>query len=229
MVYNMMMGDIQGYEDMEQAKKDETNYGFSWRNDMLENLEQDLLKQSNNHVDIASSAIPNEASNTEKQGHESNDSKETRESESFHSKVKSVTENEDLVNREIRYMEEENHKAIKADLSQDYDVLADSLSQIFGIKNVKISKKGQEISKEPAKQLSAVMDYSFNEDIYDDLEVFLYPDEEDAGGQTVFYLDGENDDIETALYLLGDDLEIESEPQAEHESIEKMRKDELLS
>ena len=227
MVYNMMMGDIQGYEDMEQAKKDETNYGFSWRKDMLENLEQDLLKQSNNHVDIASSAIPNEASNTGNQGHESNDSEETRESESFHSKVKSVTENEDLVNREIRYMEEENHKAIKADLSQDYDVLADSLSQIFGVKNVKISKKGQEISKEPAKQLSAVMDYSINEDMYDDLEVFLFPDEEDAGGQTVFYLDGENDDIETALYLLGDDLEIESEPQAEHESIEKTRKDEL--
>ena len=227
MVYNMMMGDIQGYEDMEQAKKDETNYGFSWRNDMLENLEQDLLKQSNNHVDIASSAIPNEASNTGNQGHESNECKETRESESFHSKVKSVTENEDLVNREIRYMEEENHKAIKADLSQDYDVLADSLSKIFGVKNVKISNKGQEISKEPAKQLSAVMDYSLNEDMYDDLEVFLYPDEEDAGGQTVFYLDGENDDIETALYLLGDDLEIESEPQAEHESNEKTRKDEL--
>merc|ERR1712025_1210077 len=129
---------------------------------------------------------------------------------------------------EITWVEEENHKAIKADLFQNYDVLADSLSQIFGVNNVKISKKGQEISsKEPAKQLSDVMDYSLNEDMYHDLEVFLYPDEEDAGGQSVIYLDGENDDIETALYLLGDDLEIESEPQAEHESNEKRRKDEL--
>ena len=103
---------------------------------------------------------------------------------------------------------------MEANLSEHYDVLAKSLSQIFGVKNAKFRNKGQEISEEPAKQLSDGMDYSLHEDMYDNLEVFLYTDEEDAGGQTVSYLDGESDDIETALHLIGDDLEIESEAEA---------------
>jgi len=228
MIYNMMKGDVKGYEDMEQAKKDEINYGFSWRKDMLEKLEQDLLKQSENYVDIASSTSLNtEYSDTKKQGHENKDNSVTEDSEILDTNVERVIDNEDLVDWEPTDMAEEKHKATEVDLSQDVDFVADALSQIFGVKNVKISSEDQEISKIPSKQLSDGMAYSHDDDIYDNLEVFLYTDDEDADVQTVFYVDGENDDIETALYLLGDDLEFESESEGQYESNEKTRKDEL--
>merc|ERR1719233_2515682 len=231
MIFNMMRGDVKGYEDMEQAKNDETNYGFSWSKDMLEKLEQGLLKQqSENYVDNATSTSSNsEHSDNRKQSQENKDNSFTVESKIFNSKVKSVIDNEDLIENEPKEMTEENHEAAEVESPQDADLVAETLSRIFGVKNVKISSEGQEISKIPTKQLSDGMEYSQDDDMYDNLEVFLYTDDDDddADAQTVFYVDGENDDIGTALYLLGDDLEFESESDGEFERTENPRKDEL--
>jgi len=44
MFYNMMTGDVDGYEDINQVRKDEENYGFAWKEEMLSEMEQKIEK-----------------------------------------------------------------------------------------------------------------------------------------------------------------------------------------
>merc|ERR1719318_2486537 len=44
MFYNMMTGDVEGYEDINQVRKDEENYGFAWKKEMLTDVEQKIEK-----------------------------------------------------------------------------------------------------------------------------------------------------------------------------------------
>merc|ERR1719318_2043441 len=44
MFYNMMTGDVDGYEDINQVRKDEENYGFAWKEEMLTDVEQKIEK-----------------------------------------------------------------------------------------------------------------------------------------------------------------------------------------
>merc|ERR1719318_503806 len=54
MFYNMMTGDVEGYEDINQVRKDEENYGFAWKEEMLTDMEQKIekLKQSGADADL---------------------------------------------------------------------------------------------------------------------------------------------------------------------------------
>merc|ERR1719318_1289633 len=44
MFYNMMTGDVDGYKDINQVRKDEENYGFAWKEEMLSEMEQKIEK-----------------------------------------------------------------------------------------------------------------------------------------------------------------------------------------
>ena len=46
MFYNMMTGNIQGYEDINSQRKFENNYKFSWDEDVIEDVEQKILQFS---------------------------------------------------------------------------------------------------------------------------------------------------------------------------------------
>ena len=46
MFYNMMTGNIQGYEDINSQRKFENNYKFSWDEDVIEDVEQKILEFS---------------------------------------------------------------------------------------------------------------------------------------------------------------------------------------
>jgi len=44
MFYNMMTGDVEGYHDINHVRKDEENYGFAWKEEMLTDMEQKIEK-----------------------------------------------------------------------------------------------------------------------------------------------------------------------------------------
>merc|ERR1719318_1761154 len=44
MFYNMMTGDVEGYEDINQVRKDEENYGFAWKEEMPTDMEEKIEK-----------------------------------------------------------------------------------------------------------------------------------------------------------------------------------------
>ena len=46
MFYNMMTGNIQGYEDINSQRKFENNYKFNWDEDVIEDVEQKILEFS---------------------------------------------------------------------------------------------------------------------------------------------------------------------------------------
>ena len=46
MFYNMMTGNIQGYEDINSQRKFESNYKFKWDEDVIEDVEQKILEFS---------------------------------------------------------------------------------------------------------------------------------------------------------------------------------------
>ena len=51
MFYNMMTGNVEGYEDIESVRSDEENYGFSWREEALEEIEKRIkgLREDGNN------------------------------------------------------------------------------------------------------------------------------------------------------------------------------------
>merc|ERR1719427_1707131 len=51
MFYNMMTGNVEGYEDIESVRRDEENYGFSWSEEVLEEIERKIksLREDGNN------------------------------------------------------------------------------------------------------------------------------------------------------------------------------------
>lgn len=44
MFYNMVKGNVEGYNDINQVRKDEENYGFAWKEEMLTDMGQKIEK-----------------------------------------------------------------------------------------------------------------------------------------------------------------------------------------
>ena len=56
MFFNMMTGNIQGYEDINSQRKFENSYKFNWNEDVIEDVEQKILEFS----EIDTSATEND-------------------------------------------------------------------------------------------------------------------------------------------------------------------------
>merc|ERR1712142_1277103 len=235
MMYKMMTGDVKGYEDVEQAREDEANYGFNWKEDMLINFEKNLaLKQakkkddSNSNQDLT--VFKTRIDGSEDTMNTLTDSVESKTTTTKSSFGKLSKTNSDINNLEFKIEEKDipnKKKKVIEEFNQDAaELVAKSLSELFGIENVKIvDETSDAVSKRRTKLYS---DDKENKDEKDMCEnVFIDADIDNADFEIVFNMDEESDDLETAFYLLDDDLDFELDNLGEKDEKKSERKDEL--
>merc|ERR1712142_547395 len=238
MMYKMMTGDVKGYEDVEQAREDEANYGFNWKEDMLINFEENLaLKQAKKKEDNSNiNQDLNMFKVTRIDGSDywidtltdSVQSKSTTTKSSF-GKLSKI--NPDINNLESKIEKKDKipnkKKKVIEEFNQDAaELVAKSLSELFGIENVKIvDETSDAVSKRRTKLYSDDKENKHEKAMHEN--VFIDADIDDADFEIVFNMDEESDDIETAFYLLDDDLDFELDNLGEKDEKKSEIKDEL--
>merc|ERR1712142_1212369 len=106
------------------------------------------------------------------------------------------------------------------------ELVAKSLSELFGIENVKIvDETSDAVSKRRTKLYSDDKENKDEKVMYEN--VFIDADIDNADFEIVFNMDDESDDLETAFYLLDDDLDFELDNLGEKDEKKSERKDEL--
>ena len=67
MFFNMMTGNIQGYEDINSQRKFENSYKFNWNEDVIEDVEQKILEFSETDTSATEHDVITEVLEEEKQ------------------------------------------------------------------------------------------------------------------------------------------------------------------
>ena len=67
MFFNMMTGNIQGYEDINSQRKFENSYKFNWNEDVIEDVEQKILEFSETDTSTIEHDVITEVLEEEKQ------------------------------------------------------------------------------------------------------------------------------------------------------------------